>query len=222
MKMNVRTKATLLVLLAIVGVGYALFNITETTHADDNIQDIVVVKQIKNEEDIAERALLENSKKVKVSESKSVEHFDWNNFSNQSLGKIGKILCEDKKINTILTFGGEQDNNLLAACGIHRELSDKNHLTILGHNCEQYGKKLENKLFTNLKKLEIGDKVILDTIFGQYQLVVEGSFYVSPADYEKNNYEVLLQGDVTFATCEWRKPMEKGRRIIVLSVDSME
>lgn len=173
-------------------------------------------------ETFARKATEKSLKESKVDEifDENIEHFFWNNRKNVNMKNIGLIKCDKYNINTPLSFGGENEEVLLGSCGIHRDLSDTKHLTVLGHNCEQYST-LKDKLFTNIKYLNVGDRVEMNTVFGLYTLKVQKTFYVSPEEYKEGNYAALLEGDVAFATCEWHGK-EKGRRIVYLEVECVE
>lgn len=213
-KVNVKLVGIALVLCAI---GLWCRNTVKVNALEKEESEAIILSEIIAKKESTKA--LENTN-VDKSFDENIEHFFWNNKKNVGMSSVGFIKCDKYNIDTPLSFGGENEKVLLGSCGIHRDLSDTRHLTVLGHNCERYSK-LKDKLFTNIKYLNVGDKVEMDTPFGLYNLVVEKTVYVSPSEYRDNNYSVVLEGDVSFVTCEWHGK-EKGRRIVYLRVDSLE
>ncbi len=143
--------------------------------------------------------------------------FSWINEVEDYSAIIGTIESKKVNISAPLTLGGHSNEILNTSCGIHKVKSNDKHLAILGHNCEKTPA-LKDKLFTNLKYLEIGDRVEIKTIYGEYVGVVTDTIYVTPEEYARDDYAALSSGgDVSMAACEYRGE-EKGRRIVYLDV----
>lgn len=130
---------------------------------------------------------------------------------------IGTISSD--KFVTALAATDQDEDILLRACGINPKLSDENHLTIVGHNTQNALGQLKGKLFTRLKELKPGDTITLDTEYGQYKATVTFSEYVTIEEYEKDSYKILLNGDISLASCEWDKEGVKGRHVVFAEVE---
>lgn len=157
---------------------------------------------------------IEEEKSNNKSDEKSINSlFYWYSENEETIG-----LIKAKNIETALIASDQKEDLLLKGCGINPFLSNENHITITGHNCERSKGTLNGKLFTNVKYLQVGESVLLETIYGNYKLVVTDTNFVSVDDYKKDNYKVLLNGDVSFATCEWNDKGEKGRRVVYMDV----
>lgn len=217
MKSSKKVRMFLGVMIIVCAMAFAYRDVVRVSALEKEEVDSVVLA-----EKFARRSSAKTLEKADIDDVRKneAEYFFWNNMKNTNQRNIGFIKADKYSINAPLSFGGEDEQVLLGSCGIHRDLSDTAHITVLGHNCERYSK-LKDKLFTNIKYLNVGDRVEMDTIYGLYTLTVEKTVYVNPGDYIKNNYAVLLEGDVTFATCEWRGK-EKGRRVVYLKVESVE
>lgn len=119
---------------------------------------------------------------------------------------IGVVSCEDLDIEVPLVFGGTEDKFLEGQAGLHEELSTPDSLFVLGHHMK-WG------LFKNLCSAQIGQEVILETIYGTYTYEITYSAYISEAEYEANNYAVCQGSDLVLATCDYENGV-KGRRIV--------
>lgn len=199
-------------LVVVVGAFAYITNNTKEVEAMENAVDSTVViaremarKRIDNTTEVCENVVKKEEKEL----------FNWVKNSRQ-YDIIGTLKSNDIVLETGLAFGGENEALLNRACGIHNQLSNNKHLTILGHNCEKVNR-LKDKLFSHIKELKKDNIVEMDTIFGKYILKVTDTIYVSPEEYFKDGYACLLEGDVAFASCEWHGE-EKGRRIVYFDV----
>lgn len=200
-------KKKLLLIVVIMG-SLCVFLKTANTAFAKNIEAKKIASAI--EENKEESVLLQT-------ETKHQADFSWIDEIEDYASIIGSIECEKVKMSTPLSLGGHSDKILNTTCGIHKGISNNNHLAILGHNCEKTPA-LKDKLFTNLKYLEIGDRVEIKIIYGEYVGVVTDTIYASPEEYAKDDYAILSsRGDVSMAACEYRGE-EKGRRIVYLDV----
>lgn len=214
--MTKKIKGLIIALLVIASVYTAITNI-ERVNADE------LRTKLDEADNIAETILkekkVEETKKETPIKEEDKDFFAWNIKEGRKPGAIiGKIFSDDVKLNTALAFTGESEIVLAKSAGIHTALSSTKHLTILAHSCEGY-KGLEDKMFNNLKKLNVGEHITVDTVYGTYTLVVKETDYLTIDEYEENNYSTLLRGDVSFATCQ-KQGSEKGRRVVICDIEN--
>lgn len=145
---------------------------------------------------------------IEIEVVEEVAPFEWVNTTEKGT-ILGKITIDSVGIECAVSFGGSTKADIDGVAGVHEDISNENHLFILGHN---YAK--SQTLFHFLPQVEVDDEVTIETIYGTYTFKVVSSEYVTAEQYAEGNYEICQQNDLVLATCDYRGS-ETGRHIVV-------
>lgn len=153
----------------------------------------------------------EISEDIETTENVETCKYPW--YDNCELGTdVGYISIPSREIETVVGFGGSEDEYIEKKAGIHEQLSNNDSLFILGHHYKS------DIVFTRLSSVEVGDTVELVVCGEKYCYTVTDSFYVTSEQYKAENYKICTGNDLTLATCEWENG-EKGRQIVICTLN---
>lgn len=129
-------------------------------------------------------------------------------LSHEHGQEIGVLEIGDD-ISVVVKVGANDNDDIVNCAGVHETLSADNHLVIFAHHTSN------GTLFGNLKNVEEGSTVKIQTVDGTKLFKVVDSQYYTVDEMTANDFE-LLRGEenLVLVTCDWDDAGVKGRRIV--------
>lgn len=120
---------------------------------------------------------------------------------------------EGKNVNTTVSLGADDNDDIQRSVGIHESLSSPSRLVMFGHHMSN------GTIFANLPQTEEGDKFTLTTTNGIFHFTVVSSEWVDVQTMEASNFEMLRNDhNMTLISCDWNDNV-KGRRVVICDLD---